>query len=104
MKPHQTKPRLIKNLATLLSQLDSEGDIQALLQDLCSPSELQALAERLHILPLLEQGIPYRTIAKDTGMSITTIGRVARCMREGANGYKSIMPLLQQIQNTKENT
>ena len=36
---------------------------------------------------LLQQGVPYREIHKQTGVSVTTIGRVARYLTNGNGGY-----------------
>ena len=56
-------------------------------RDLCTPAELQALADRWTVVGLLQQGIPYREIHRLTGVSVTTIGRVARYLGTGHGGY-----------------
>ncbi len=56
-------------------------------RDLCTPAELQALADRWSVVGLLQQGIPYREIHRLTGVSVTTIGRVARFLGAGNGGY-----------------
>ena len=38
-------------------------------------------------MPLLRKGVPYREIHDLTGVSVTTIGRVARSLEHGAGGY-----------------
>ncbi len=48
---------------------------------------LQALADRWAVVGLLQQGAPYREIHRQTGVSVTTIGRVARYLTNGAGGY-----------------
>ena len=58
--------------------------------DLCTPAELEAMADRWQVVPLLHQGIPYRTIHEKTGVSVTTITRVARCLTLGSGGYNLI--------------
>lgn len=55
--------------------------------DLCTPAELEAIADRWKVVPLLAEGVPYREIHDRTGVSVTTIGRVART-RTGAGGYR----------------
>jgi uncharacterized protein YerC len=35
----------------------------------------------------LQKGVPYREIHRLTGVSVTTIGRVARCLADGNGGY-----------------
>ena len=61
--------------------------MQAFLRDLCTPAELEAMADRWRVVPLLRKGVPYREIHDLTGVSVTTIGRVARSLEHGAGGY-----------------
>jgi TrpR-related protein YerC/YecD len=56
-------------------------------KDLCTPAELQALVDRWQVVAHLEQGLPYRQIHDLTGVSVTTIGRVARFLADGYGGY-----------------
>ncbi|MGI9203045.1 MAG: YerC/YecD family TrpR-related protein [Woeseiaceae bacterium] len=56
-------------------------------KDLCTPAELQALVDRWQVVGLLQQDIPYRRIHDMTGVSVTTIGRVARFLTDGFGGY-----------------
>jgi TrpR-related protein YerC/YecD len=66
------------------------------LKDLCTPQELQALAERWRVCRLLDQGdLSYRDIHEITGASLTTIGRVARFLKE--ESYQGYQKILQRI-------
>jgi TrpR-related protein YerC/YecD len=67
--------------------LESIEDCRAFFRDLCTPAELQALADRWAVVGLLQQGVPYRQIHEATGVSVTTIGRVARSLTNGNGGY-----------------
>ncbi len=58
--------------------------------DLCTPAEMEAMADRWQVVPMLRQGIPYRTIHDRTGVSVATITRVARCINLGEGGYSLI--------------
>ncbi len=58
-------------------------------KDLCTPAELQALVDRWQVVEYLEQGLPYRKIHDLTGVSVTTIGRVARFLTDGFGGYET---------------
>lgn len=62
--------------------------------DLCTPTERQAMADRWRVIGPIQQGVPYRTIAEQTGVSVTTIGRVARCLQLGTGGYRLIIDRL----------
>lgn len=61
-----------------------------LLSDLCTPAEVRALAERWHVARLLAStDLSYRDIAEATGVSPTTVVRVARFLRqEPHRGYR----------------
>lgn len=75
-------------LLDALLAMRSPGELRALLLDLCTPAELEAISDRWRVVPLLLQDIPYREIHERTGVSVTTIGRVARCLDFGAGGYR----------------
>jgi TrpR-related protein YerC/YecD len=59
-------------------------------RDLCTPAELQALVDRWRVVGLLRQGLTYRQINEQTGISVTTIGRVARFLADGHGGYLAV--------------
>ena len=59
--------------------------------DLCTPSEIEEFSRRWLIVNLLSKKKPYRQIASETGVSTTTVGRVARYMKYGNNGYNKIL-------------
>jgi TrpR-related protein YerC/YecD len=58
-------------------------------KDLCTPAELQALVDRWQVVQLLQKNLPYRRIHEMTGVSVTTIGRVARFLSDGFGGYSA---------------
>ena len=62
-------------------------DCRNFFKDLCTPAELQALVDRWQVVGLLQQNLPYRRIHDLTGVSVTTIGRVARFLSDGFGGY-----------------
>ena len=95
MKTHQNvSPRqeqlAERALAAALAALRSPEECRAFLRDLCTPAELQAMADRWAVVELLERGLPYREIHKQTGVSVTTIGRVARYLMSGNGGYRAV--------------
>jgi uncharacterized protein YerC len=45
------------------------------------------MADRWAVVEYLQQHLPYREIHRITGVSVTTIGRVARYLATGAGGY-----------------
>ncbi len=92
MKPHRTvTPRqealAERNLFAAIAALRQREECRAFLRDLCTPAELQAMADRWAVVECLQRGLPYREIHRQTGVSVTTIGRVARFLAHGNGGY-----------------
>lgn len=77
----------VAGLAQAMVRLRTPEQMQAFLEDLCTPAELEAMTDRWRVVPLLLDAVPYREIHDRTGVSVTTIGRVARTLDRGAGGY-----------------
>ncbi len=94
MKPNREESERHKRKTedALYRALVSLRDVQEcrnFFKDLCTPAELQALVDRWQVVELLEQGLPYRRIHDMTGVSVTTVGRVARFLTDGFGGYRT---------------
>jgi TrpR-related protein YerC/YecD len=76
-----------RNLYAAVAALQTTDECRAFFRDLCTPAELQAMADRWAVVDFLQRGLPYREIHRLTGVSVTTIGRVARCLASGNGGY-----------------
>lgn len=76
-----------RSLVSAILTLRSVEECRAFLRDLCTPAELQAMADRWAVVECLRRGLPYREVHRQTGVSITTIGRVARYLAQGNGGY-----------------
>src|SRR6202007_447264 len=76
-----------RNLCVALAALKDPEEVRAFLRDLCTPTEIQAMADRWAVVPYLKREVPYREIHRLTGVSVTTIGRVARFLTSGHGGY-----------------
>jgi len=92
MKPHRTlSPRqealAERNLCVAVAALRTPDEVRAFFRDLCTPAELQAMADRWAVVDHLKRSVPYREIHRLTGVSVTTIGRVARFLASGNGGY-----------------
>ena len=72
-------------------QLGNIAECRAFFQDLCTPAELQAMKDRWVVAELLAEGLTYRQIRDRTGVSVTTVGRVARCLTEEPAGYAAVL-------------
>lgn len=97
VEPETTSASAVNALCQALLALDTPTQMRALLRDLCTPAELEALSDRWRVVPYLLDGIPYREIHDRTAVSITTIGRVARCLNDGHGGYRAVIERQQRV-------
>ena len=74
--------------------LKDREECRAFFQDLCTVAELRAMAQRLEVAQLLDEGLIYNDILQRTGASSATISRVNRALQYGADGYKTVLPRL----------
>ena len=88
-------------LTRALLTLQTPQEVRAFLDDLCTPSELRAFAERFRVARLLDEGrMSYRDISERTGASTTTVTRVARFLREMPHqGYRLVIDRMNETQN-----
>ena len=76
--------------------IQTEEECRSFLEDLCTVSQLKALAQRMDVAMLLDEGLIYSEILDKTGASSATISRVNRCLHYGAGGYKAVIPRLRE--------
>ena len=63
-------------------------------EDICTVSEIKALAQRLEVASMLREGKTYTDIGEVTGASTATISRINRALNYGADGYNTILSKL----------
>ena len=80
-------------LLDALLSLKTRVELDAFLNDLCTPAEMRAFAERWAVARLLDQKTKsYREIAQEAGASPTTVVRVARFLKEMPHqGYRLVL-------------
>ena len=90
-----------EDLALALTSVNTAEEMERFLVDLCTPAELRALSERWHVAKMLDKGEQsYREINALTGISTTTISRVARFLKdEPHQGYRTVLDRLQGQEN-----
>ena len=81
----------MKELFDAILSLETPEETESFFRDLCTLSELEAMAHRWQVARLLEQGLPYLEIAERTGASTTTVTRVAHWLRHGEGGYRQAL-------------
>ena len=87
------------SLEKAIGSIESADDLSRFLTDLCTPSELRALRERWQVAQILNDGAAsYRDINAQTGVSTTTIGRVARFLKdEPHQGYRIVLDKFSEL-------
>lgn len=90
MKQRTTDEKPAHRLYHAIALIKTSAEAERFLTDLCTPAEIQALADRWAVVPLIKAGKSYRQIYEETGVSVTTVGRVARALMLGSGGYELI--------------
>jgi TrpR-related protein YerC/YecD len=62
--------------------------------DLCTKTELREMSKRLFAAKLISCGEKYADIVEKTGLSTATITRVNGCLRDGNDGYVTVLDRL----------
>lgn len=93
-----TKKSKNKELCNAILMLKTPAECKNFLEDLCTPTELEAMEDRWAVAHALSKNLSYREIAKQLEVSTVTVTRVARSMKHGTSGYEV---LLQRTQEKK---
>ena len=86
----------LDRLFEAILSMESLDECYRFFEDICTISELQAIAQRLEVARLLREKVTYQQISRQTGASTATISRVNRSLQYGANGYDIIFERLEQ--------
>ena len=76
-----------RELFQAIASLRNPDETERFLRDLCTRSELDAMAHRWEVAKLLSEGLPYLEVARRAQASTTTVTRVAQWLRNGEGGY-----------------
>ena len=71
--------------------LRNEGELKKFLRDLMTENEIEEFSKRIEAAELLSQEMPYASIVKKTGLSSTTVARVAKWLHGTEGGYRSVL-------------
>jgi len=85
---HPWRTQEMEALFDAVKDLRTRSEVEHFLRDLCTLSELEAMAHRWQVARLLAEGLPYLEISERTGASTTTVTRVAHWLRHGEGGYR----------------
>ena len=84
------------DLFRTIVRLEDLDECAYFFRDLCTVTELKAMAERWEVAGLLEHDIPYRRISQLTGASTATITRIAHWVKYGEGGYRIMLERVAQ--------
>ncbi|MCX7920399.1 MAG: YerC/YecD family TrpR-related protein [Clostridia bacterium] len=90
------KDELTDRLFEAILLLKTTDDCYNFFEDICTISEIKALAQRLEVARMLRNGQTYTEISEKTGASTATISRVNRSLMYGADGYKMVLDRLDE--------
>ena len=78
-------------LCEALLTLKTREEFYAFLEDVCTIKEILDISQRLSVANLLDRGLSYSAISRETGASTATISRVSRCYEYGSGGYRTVI-------------
>ena len=81
----------MKELFEVIMHLEDPVECARFFRDLCTLTELKAMAERWQVVQLVSEDIPYREICERTGASTATITRIAHWLKYGEDGYRFML-------------
>jgi len=82
----------IEYLYEVIKNIDNVQDCRILFTDLCTPKEIEAMAQRMTAAKLLMSGKTYEQVIAVTNISSATLSRVSRCVQYGTGYKKFIRP------------
>jgi len=83
-----------KTLIEAVLTLKTKGEAERFLRDLMTEKEIEEFAKRLKAAEMLTEKIPYSIIENETGLSSTTVARVAKWLNGKEGGYRTIISKL----------
>ncbi len=96
------KSKEVDSLFEVVLMLQDEEECYRFFEDICTISEIQAIAQRLEVAKLLKSGITYQEIAQRLGASTATISRVNRSLTYGSGGYQMLLERLDKQAGDKK--
>ena len=91
----------VERLFKAVLSLGTPEECSAFFEDVSKIKEIVDMAQRLDAAFLLDEGENYKTITETIGISTATIGRVSRCLKYGAGGYRIAIDRLKEGEDKK---
>ena len=87
-------------LVDAVLRLESRDDAERFLRDLCTLGELHDMAQRWAVVRMLDAGMHYAEISRQTGASTATITRIASWLNHGEGGYRRMLDRLRAAEGS----
>ncbi|MEK9153948.1 MAG: YerC/YecD family TrpR-related protein [Patescibacteria group bacterium] len=84
----------IKRLIDAVLVLKTPEEARRFLRDLLTSTEIEEFSKRFQTARMLSDKIPYSVIKNKTGLSSTTVARVAKWLNGKGGGYRSVISKL----------
>ena len=91
MPPRGRRKERFLPLYEHIVEIRNVEECQRFFEDLCAPTELQAMEQRFNVAKMLHDGKVYTAILSETGASSATVSRVNRALNYSTGGMKEIM-------------
>jgi TrpR-related protein YerC/YecD len=89
--PAEWRSQATSDLLDTILALPDRDAAERFFRDLCTLRELHDLAQRWHVVRLLDAGLPYAEISRTTGASTATVTRIAGWLHHGTGGYREAL-------------
>jgi len=89
--PAEWRSEATSDLLDTILALPDRDAAERFFRDLCTLRELHDLAQRWHVVRLLDAGLPYAEISRSTGASTATVTRIAGWLHHGTGGYREAL-------------
>lgn len=83
-----------KQFVEAILALRNADEVKLFLRDLMTESEIKEFANRLEAASLLSKDVQYNAIIESTGLSSTTIARIAKWLKGSLGGYRLVLSRL----------
>lgn len=104
MKNNKWMNKSSDSLFRAILNLNDLDEARRFFRDLLTEEEIKEFSNRWAVAQMLAQKVPYTQIEKQTGMSSTTIARIAKWLNRGMNGYKTVISRLNSSIHTHPKT
>lgn len=84
----------IKELYAAFLLLQNTKEVENFCRDLMTEDEIKEFASRFEVAQMLYQGMTQRKVSALSKVSIATVTRVNKWLKNGKNGYKTIISRL----------